>query len=245
MESRDPQQSSEQGCLDDMDIAELLDGTMPDERRRLAVAHLIACDECRERLSALALVLDDPTVASAGFPFQVPLSTWRLRLGPELQAADGQTLDYPWVGFVEAIHAVPFVGLDGAVWEASGGPQIPVYARNVQSVRQRLASVTPSAIVARLRELQERASLMLGEIEQNLGPGQEAMPFPLLLGVASPSGIAMIRDVARRGHQIGTKDDIDLIRERASNAFDMLRLERRCQHHHDAIAYPRRDAHDR
>jgi uncharacterized protein YfaS (alpha-2-macroglobulin family) len=100
---------------------------------------------------------DDPTVASAGFPFQVPLSTWRLRLGPELQAADGQTLDYPWVGFVEAMHAVPFVGLEGAVWEASGGPQIPIYARNVQSVRQRLASVTPSTIVARLRELQERA----------------------------------------------------------------------------------------
>ena len=88
------------------------------------------------------------------------------------------------------------------------------------------------------RELQERASLVLREIEQDLRLGQEAVPFPLLLGVAPPGGIAMVRDVARRGHQIGTKDDVDLIRERAGDAFDILGFERRCQHHHDAIAAP-------
>ncbi len=76
------------------------------------------------------------------------------------------------------------------------------------------------------RELQERASLMLREIEQNLRLGQETVPFPLLLGVAPPGGIAMVRDVARRRHQIGTKDDVDAIRERAGDALDMLGFER-------------------
>ena len=80
-------------------------------------------------------------------------------------------------------------------------------------------------------ELKERASLVLWEIEQNLRLGQQPMPFPLLLGVASPGGITVIRDVARRGHQIGAKDDVDLIRERVRNALDILGFERRGQHH--------------
>ena len=33
----------------------------------------------------------------------------------------------------------------------------------------------------------------------------------------------MVRDVARRRHQIGAEDDVDLIRERAGNALDDTR----------------------
>ena len=94
-------------------------------------------------------------------------------------------------------------------------------------------------------ELQERASFMLREIEQNLRLGQEAVPFLLLLRGASPGGVAVIRDVSRRGHQIGSNDDVDLIRERASDAFHMLGLERRRQHHYDTIACPPRITHER
>jgi hypothetical protein len=55
----------------------------------------------------------------------------------------------------------------------------------------------------------------------------------------------MVRDVSRRGQQIGSKDDVDLIRERASDAFHMLGFERRGQHHYDAIAGPLRVTHER
>ena len=43
-----------------------------------------------------------------------------------LTATDGQTLGYPWMGVVETVHEQPFVALDGAVWEAGDGPQVPV-----------------------------------------------------------------------------------------------------------------------
>ena len=52
---------------------------------------------------------------------------------PDLRASDGQTLGYPWVGFVETVHAQPFVpgAFDGSVWEAGGGPLVPFTTRNV------------------------------------------------------------------------------------------------------------------
>ena len=68
-------------------------------------------------------------------------TTWRLRLDASLTAADGQTLGYPWVGFVETVHAQPFVAFDGAVWEAGAGPLVPVHARNASSMTQRIAPV--------------------------------------------------------------------------------------------------------
>ena len=37
------------------------------------------------------------------------------------------------MGFVETVHAQPFVAFDGAVWEAGGGPLVPLHARNVSS----------------------------------------------------------------------------------------------------------------
>ena len=60
------------------------------------------------------------------------------------------------MGFVETAHAPPFVALGGSVWEASGGPRVPLNARNVQSVSERLEAVEPSSIVARLREEEQR-----------------------------------------------------------------------------------------
>ena len=100
----------------------------------------------------------DPTIEDAGFPAVPPVSTWRLRLGPELQATDGQTLDYPWVRVVETVHAEAFLGLEGTVWEASGGPRLPLFARNVQSIRQRFTPIATSSIVPRLREVEDRTT---------------------------------------------------------------------------------------
>ena len=95
------------------------------------------------------------------------------------------------------------------------------------------------------RQLQEGARLVLRKVEENLRLTQEAVPFPLLRGIAPPGGIAVIRDVARRRHQIGTVDQVQAVRERARDPLDMLRFQGRCQHDHDAIARGRRNTHGR
>ena len=69
-----------------------------------------------------------------GFGGQPPTRIWRFELAGDLQAADGQALGYPWVAFVEHMHMMPFIGFDGSVWEAGGGPDVPVQGRNVLSI---------------------------------------------------------------------------------------------------------------
>ena len=86
---------------------------------------------------------------------------------------------------------------------------------------------------------------MLREVEENLGLTQEAVPFPLLSGIAPPGGIAVVREVARLRHQIGATDDLGAIRKRAGDALDMLGLQGRCQHHHDAIVSTHFSTHER
>ena len=94
-----------------------------------------------------------------GFDVQPPARAWRLRLAPDLRASDGQTLGYPWVAFVEQMHHRPFIALgafDESVWEATGGPLVPLTTRNVISVNQWLAPVARSEVMARLLELNRK-----------------------------------------------------------------------------------------
>ena len=96
---------------------------------------------------------DSPMTRQIGFDDQPPARTWRLQLAPNLVAADGQTLDYPWVAFVEHMHAEPFIGFAGAVWEAESGTGLPLYGRNVLSITQRIESVSRSSVMPRLLDL--------------------------------------------------------------------------------------------
>ncbi|HEY7512820.1 MAG TPA: MG2 domain-containing protein, partial [Vicinamibacteria bacterium] len=76
-----------------------------------------------------------------------------------LTAADGQTLGYTWAGTVENWHRSAFTsfGAGHGVWEAGGGPELPFYARNVRSVTQWLAPLTPDALMPALRRLDGQA----------------------------------------------------------------------------------------
>ena len=94
--------------------------------------------------------------ADAGFGDQPTARTWRLQLSPDLRADDGQTLGYPWVEFVETTAGEPYVALDGSVVDAASGAQLPVFTRNVQALHESLAPISPSDLVARLHELNER-----------------------------------------------------------------------------------------
>ncbi len=128
-------------------IADVTDGK---SARPVIPARTIAAEVATQATPA-------PTLADLGFDPQPPVTTWRLRVDPNLSAADGQTLGYPWLGFVETVYAQPFVAFDGAVWEAGAGP-VPVHARNALSMTQWIAPVGLSSVVLRLLELQRQSS---------------------------------------------------------------------------------------
>jgi alpha-2-macroglobulin len=90
------------------------------------------------------------TVEDGGFKAQPPATKWLLTLPPTLQAADGQTLGYTWMGTVENWHQRAFTSFgDGhGVWETGGGPQLPFYARNFRNVKQWAASIDPSNLMS-------------------------------------------------------------------------------------------------
>ena len=103
--------------------------------------------------------LDDewaPSVEDAGYERQPPARTYAYRLNQSLQAADGQTLGYPWVGIVENWHENAFTSFgDGhGVWESTGGATLPFYARNFRDVRQWATKLSTSELVPRIVELE-------------------------------------------------------------------------------------------
>jgi len=73
----------------------------------------------------------------------LPAHTYAIRVDPALTAEDGQTLGYPWMAVVEYWHKSSFISFGGGhgVWEATGGPTLPFYARNLKNVQQWLAPV--------------------------------------------------------------------------------------------------------
>ena len=97
-------------------------------------------------------------VEDAGYDRQPPATTWVLRLDPSLAAADGQTLGYPWLEVIQNYREDAFVSFgDGhGVWESSGGPQLPFYARNFQTVTQWLQKLAPTDLMPRIQALQDK-----------------------------------------------------------------------------------------
>lgn len=103
--------------------------------------------------AAPALTLED-----AGFDAQPPAKTYAVTLGANVRSVDGQTLGYTWVGTVENWHRSAFTSFgDGhGVWESTGGPVLPFYARNLQDVRQWAAPVEPGQLMPTILDLQAR-----------------------------------------------------------------------------------------
>ncbi len=96
------------------------------------------------------------TLEDLGYDAQKPSSKHALRLEPTLQAIDGQTLGYPWIGVVENWHTTAFTSFgDGhGVWESTGGTVLPFYARNFTTVKQWVAAVAPRELLPTILALQ-------------------------------------------------------------------------------------------
>ena len=102
-------------------------------------------------------VSSDPTLEDAGFDAQPPARTYAITVGPELRAADGQTLGYTWVGTVQNWHRSAFTSFgDGhGVWETGGGTLLPFYARNFRNATQWAAPLQLRDLMPVMQRLQE------------------------------------------------------------------------------------------
>ena len=113
------------------------------------------------------------TIEDAGFPGQPPARTFQVTVDQNLRAIDGQILGYTWVGEVENWHQRPFVSFgDGhGVWEQSGGPVLPFYARNFRNVRQWASAVALRDLMPALVSLQQNPNQTPGGegLERRLG----------------------------------------------------------------------------
>ncbi len=96
------------------------------------------------------------SVEDAGFDRQPPARTWALRLDAGFTATDGQTLGYPWLGFVENWHETAFTGFgDGhGVWETSGGTRLPFYSRNLRTVTEYVQKLSLADLMPSVRALE-------------------------------------------------------------------------------------------
>jgi hypothetical protein len=96
-----------------------------------------------------------PTLEDAGFNAQPPANTYAVTIDANLRSVDGQTLGYTWLGVVENWHRSAFTSFgDGhGVWETSGGPVLPFYARNYLNVKQWAQAIAPTALMPTLLRL--------------------------------------------------------------------------------------------
>ncbi|HEV7424805.1 MAG TPA: MG2 domain-containing protein [Thermoanaerobaculia bacterium] len=86
-----------------------------------------------------------------------PAHTYAIRVDPALASESGQVLGYTWMAVVEYWHKAAFTSFgDGhGVWESSGGPTLPFYARNFQNVTQWLTPLTLDQLVPSIVDLQK------------------------------------------------------------------------------------------
>jgi len=86
-----------------------------------------------------------------------PAHTYAIRIDPSLNSESGQMLGYTWMAVVEYWHKAAFISFgDGhGVWESSGGPTLPFYARNFQNVTQWLTPLTLDQLVPSIIDLKQ------------------------------------------------------------------------------------------
>ncbi len=99
-----------------------------------------------------------------GYERQPAASTWALRIDASLEATDGQSLGYTWMGVVERAHERPYASWTGQVWEAKNGPQVPFLARNTTEARQFLAPMSPADLMPRLLAMQRGNAAMAPDV---------------------------------------------------------------------------------
>ncbi len=98
------------------------------------------------------------TLEDLGYASQPPARTFVYQVDATLQANDGQTLGYPYLGIVENWHRQAFTSFgDGhGVWEADGGALLPFYSRNFTTVTQWAAPLSTRDLMPTMLKLQKQ-----------------------------------------------------------------------------------------
>jgi uncharacterized protein YfaS (alpha-2-macroglobulin family) len=98
------------------------------------------------------------TLEDLGYAPQPPARTFAYQVDATLQADDGQTLGYPYLGIVENWHRQAFTSFgDGhGVWEADGGALLPFYSRNFTTVTQWAAPLSTRDLMPTMLRLQNQ-----------------------------------------------------------------------------------------
>jgi alpha-2-macroglobulin len=128
-----------------------------------------------------------------------PGRSYAVSLDAATTAADGQALGYEWTGTVENWHQRAFTsfGAGHGVWESSGGPLLPFYARNLVTVSQWLAPLKVDELMPAVRALQDKSFALVpaGEpVVRRLAPATDAIQsFGLNLeSVLSSAGTGLV-----------------------------------------------------
>jgi len=109
-----------------------------------------------------------------------PAHTYAVRIDPTLGSEDAQTLGYTWMAVVEYWHKAAFISFgDGhGVWESSGGPTLPFYARNFKNVTQWMTKLTADQLVPSIVELQKENFRKVPDtpgVERKLAPQADVL----------------------------------------------------------------------
>ncbi len=93
------------------------------------------------------------STSDLGLPPQPPASAWKIEIDPTLTSSDGQRLGNAFTSTSVASNALPYLGMNGQVWESSAGTTVPYLSRNVIRVDERVARLSPEHIMPRLSAL--------------------------------------------------------------------------------------------
>jgi alpha-2-macroglobulin len=154
-------------------------------------------------------------IEDLGYTRQPPSRTYAVTIDAGLQALDGQTLGYTFVDVVENWHMRAFTSFgDGhGVWEKSGGPVLPFYARNLTRVTQWAMPLGLEQLMPTVRVLQDqqfRASPPTAGVSRALAVTPDTIQsHGLDMSRALPSGTGLLWAAVQRGAPIAQARSYD------------------------------------
>jgi len=146
-------------CLDEFALAELAEGRSAPAERASRIAHVAACDHCREQLSSLVELLADESIAAeiaTPSPVAMPARSYRwVRAVPLVAAAILVALTLP--RYVRSTH-VPTVERDSDTFGSAPVPLAPV--GDVSNARELRWSAVSGADLYQVRLYDARSRVL-------------------------------------------------------------------------------------
>jgi uncharacterized protein YfaS (alpha-2-macroglobulin family) len=141
-----------------------------------------------------------------------PAHTYLVRIDPSLTDESGQTLGYTWNAAVEYWHKSAFSSFgDGhGVWESSGGPLLPFYARNIKNIQQWVSPLTLEQVMPTMLDLETVSFAKAPPVpaqDRKLAPVPDKIQsYGLDISKAAPNGKGLVWVAVRDGEPIAKSE---------------------------------------